>query len=157
MPNEAKPRDVPGMVLALAFIAVGAWVLMQSQDLSPLGSVFPRTIAVALIVFSLMLIVQNLRRPRASSAASESATTESTPRRLGLIGIMGAWALLLPILGFFVSSILGFAGLLAVAQYERWTIRLAAAYGATALAIVTAFYFLMRDVLLIPVPKGLFF
>jgi hypothetical protein len=156
-PVAGKTRDLPGMVLAVLFIGVGAWVLLEARDLSALGSVFPRTIAVALILLSLLLIGQNLRRPRAVQAQSGPAGAGSTPRRLALVAVMAGWSVLLPAIGFFVSSIAAFIALLLIAEYERWTARRMIAYGAIALLVVAAFYVLLRDVLLIPLPRGLLF
>lgn len=157
MPSERKPRDLPGMVIAVLFIGLGAWILVQTESLSPLGSVFPRTIAIALIVFSLLLIGLNLLRPRAAASGAVPGMPESTPRRLFLVAIMVGWALLLPVIGFFVSSLAAFGALLIVAEYERWTARRAIVYAVVAVGLVAAFYFLLRDVLLIPVPRGLLF
>lgn len=155
--EEPKTRDLPGMVIAVLFIGVGAWILLEAQHLSALGSVFPRTIAIALILFSLVLLGMNFRRPRAVAASAGTDDRESTPRRMLLVAIMVGWSLLMPVIGFFVSSLAAFVALLVVAEYERWSMRHGVLYGMTAVVVVAAFYFLLRDVLLIPVPKGLLF
>jgi hypothetical protein len=157
MPADQKPRDLSGMVMAVLFIGVGAWILLESRHLSALGSVFPSTIAIALILFSLILLGMNLRRPRAAAAPAGADERESTPRRLLLVAIMIGWSLLMPVVGFFVSSLIAFVALLVVAEYERWSMRHAVLYGMTAVVVVAAFYFLMRDILLIPVPRGQLF
>ena len=70
MPGDRKPRDLPGMIMAVLFIGIGAWILLEAQQLSALGSVFPRTIAIALILFSLALLGLNLLRPRHASVSA---------------------------------------------------------------------------------------
>lgn len=157
MQTESKRRDVPGVILAIGFIALGAWFILQTGDLSPLGSVFPRAIGVALILFSLVFVVANLMSAQAGENHAEGAAPESTPRRLGLVAVMGIWGLLLPVVGFFVTSLVAFVALLVVAEYEGWTARRAAIYAATAVVVVAAFYYLMRELLLIPLPNGLLF
>src|SRR3546814_14809863 len=118
-----KPRDLSGMVMAVLFIGVGAWILLEARHLSAPGSVFPRTIAIALILFSLILLGMNLRRPRHASASAEADERESTPRRLLLVAIMIGWSLLMPVVGFFVSTLIAFVAPLVVAEYERWSKR----------------------------------
>lgn len=157
MSGERKTRDLPGMIMAVLFIGVGAWILLEARHLSTLGSVFPRTIAIALILFSLVLLGMNLRRARPAAASAGTDSRESTPRRLLLVAIMVGWSLLMPVVGFFVSSLAAFVALLVVAEYERWSMRHAVLYGLTAVLVVAGFYFLLRDVLLIPVPRGLLF
>lgn len=157
MRSESKVRDGPGIVLAVGFIALGAWVILETGNLSPLGSVFPRTIGIALILFSLVSLVASLRSVPAGDEQAERKAPESTPRRLGLVAVMGAWGLLIPVVGFFVTSLLAFGALLVISEYEHWTARRAALYAVTMVVIVAAFYYLMQEILLIPVPKGLLF
>src|SRR3546814_18634337 len=104
MPADQKPRDLSGMVIAVLFIGVGAWILLEAQHLSALGSVFPRTIAIALILFSLVLLGMNFRRPRAAAASAGTDDRESTPRRMLLVATMDGLWLLMPVIGFFFST-----------------------------------------------------
>lgn len=144
------------MVLALLFIALGAWVIQQTAQMSPLGSVFPRTIAAAMIACSLLLILENLRRP-AKKARAKTGSPESTPRRVGLVAVMAGWSFLISLSGFLISSMAAFALLLLLAEYDRWTVRRALTYGVIGAAIIAGAYFLMRDILLIPVPDARLF
>lgn len=159
MRTERRSFDVGGMIGAVVFILLGAWVLLESSTMSAMGSIFPRTIATAMIVLSLMLIGLNLAgRYKAGVSLEGTAPTgeESTPRRLFLVGIMLAWVLLMPVIGFLVSSIVAFLAIMVVANYDGWTARRTVVYAVAAFLIVVAFYWLMVDVLLIPVPDGLF-
>ncbi|HET8729217.1 MAG TPA: tripartite tricarboxylate transporter TctB family protein [Alphaproteobacteria bacterium] len=157
MSNESRRRDWPGMIVAIVFILLGLWVIQQSLSMSALGSIFPRTIAIALIAFSTILLVANLRPVRGTRAPDQeaaSASPESTPRRLALVIIMLAWVLLMPVIGFLVSSVSAFLAILAVANYDGWTAKRTVVYVVTTVVVVAAFYFLMVEVLLIPVPRG---
>jgi putative tricarboxylic transport membrane protein len=118
--------------------------------------VFPTTIALAMIGLSTMLIVGNLRRPNVPGK-SVFADGQSTPRRLGLAAVMLVWALSLTRAGFVLSSVAAFFLLLVIAEYERWTLRRAIGYALVGIGTVAFAYFLMRDVLLIPVPEGRLF
>lgn len=153
---ERKTRDLPGMIFASLFVAMGAWVILESRQMSALGSVFPVTIAAAMTVCSLILIVDNLMRSGAEAFRSLGDGL-STPRRLGLAAVMLLWALLMSRTGFVLSSIAAFFLLLFIAEYDRWTLRRALVQGGIGVAIVALSYVLMRDVLLIPVPDARLF
>lgn len=160
-----KPHDLPGTIAAALFIGLGVVLILQTGRMTPMGSVFPITISAAMIVFSAILILRNFviaaRRPSVETAdgtASETDTTQgSMPRRIGFLVAMAAWVVLIPILGFFVASLIAFFAIMAVASHERITLREGAALGVMGVAILTGFYLIMAKVLLIPMPRGLFF
>lgn len=161
-----KPHDVPGTALAVLFVALGIFLILQTETMSPLGSVFPITISVAMIVFAAVLILRNIvlgmRRtaPASVAATNEDGTEpshESMPRRLLFLLAMIVWIVLIPVLGFFVASALAYFAIMLVATHDRMTLREGATLGAIGLGILGTFYLVMSKVLLIPMPTGLFF
>jgi hypothetical protein len=162
--GRPRRRDWPGMIAAVVFILLGLWVLQQSRSMTAMGSVFPTAIAIAMIVFSIALLITNLR-PRKSvrdgatvpEEAIRPGTAESTPRRLALVGILVAWALLLPVIGFLVTSLVAFLAILVTANYDSWTARRAIGFIAGSVVVVAAFYLLLVEVLQVPMPAGLLF
>lgn len=163
-PSRSGRRDWPGMIMAILFILLGLWVLQQSHAMSAMGSIFPRAIAIAMIVFSIGLLIVNLWRTRGARGGTTvpdetvpAGTAESTPRRLALVGLLVAWALLLPVIGFLVTSIIAFLGILVVANYDSWTLKRMVVYAAISAVTVLAFYLLLVQVLLVPMPVGLLF
>jgi putative tricarboxylic transport membrane protein len=167
-PAAPRYRDPGSIVCALLFIALGAFALAQTPGMSPMGSVFPSTISVAMIVLSVALVVQHLLRPAAPSGtavptnvaegpAPSGEVQPSTWRRVAVAVILGLWTLAIPMLGFFVSSLIAFAVLIAVASYETPTPKMALGFAVSTLVIVAGFYLLMADVLLIRMPRGLLF
>jgi hypothetical protein len=160
-----KPHDLPGTALAVLFVALGIFLILGTGRMSPLGSVFPITVSVAMIVFSLALIARNVVlgmravRPAASEpdAAPSETGHESTPRRLLFLLAMIVWIVLIPILGFFVSSVAAYFAIMLVATHDRTPLREAALLVLIGLVILTVFYLVMAKVLLIPMPTGLFF
>jgi len=153
MPNK-RHHDIAGIGFAIGFVALGVAALYGSREMSPLGSVFPRTVAGALIVFAFAYIVEALLRGVEQPARSQS---ESTLRRALLVGCMLGWALLLTVLGFVVSSVIGFALLSAVASYQRWTWKRTLLYLFANAVVVLGFFALFHYALLVPLPKGLLF
>lgn len=152
--TEHSRRDIASFVSALGFIVLGALALYYTQDMSPLGSVFPRTIGSAMIVFSAIYIGWRWFKPH---AGAEAIGGGSHLRRALLAVIMLAWALLLARLGFLATSLLAALLLLAVANYDRWTPMRAAGYVTSALAIVFGLYAVFRYGLLVPLPTGALF
>ncbi len=63
--NENPRRDIPGIAGSAVFIVVGVLAFWGARDFSPLGSVFPRTMAVAMVVFAAAYIAMALLRPSA--------------------------------------------------------------------------------------------
>ncbi|GGK37959.1 tripartite tricarboxylate transporter TctB family protein [Salinarimonas ramus] len=153
-PGARSRGDLGTIVLCVLFVALGIWMLAGSMAMSPLGAVFPRVIAGVMIASALAILAL-----RALGRASPPAAVEtgSTPRRLLLCLALVAWAGLMPRLGFFTTSIVGFLAVLAIAEYDRWTPKRTAAYVAAALAMVGGFYLLFVEVLLVPVPRGVLF
>jgi putative tricarboxylic transport membrane protein len=154
MPAERR-RDNASVAFAVGFILLGGWVLWRTAEMSAFGSVFPRAIATGMIVFSAALIAVKLLRPR--PRASGTGERESTPRRLALVLAMLGWILLLPVLGFVAASLLGFAVLIAIANYDRWTVRQRITHAVAAVALVVGFYLLFGQALNVPLPRSSLF
>lgn len=153
MKDEQPTRDWGSFVIPAFFIVLGAWMIQQTTAMSTLGSVFPRTIAAVMILCSAIVLLRAFLRPREREVGSPE---ESTKRRLAAIVVMGAWVLLLPVVGFFLTSFCAFLLLLAIANYDGWTWRRALGYGAAALGVVVVFYVVFVRLLLVPTPQGWF-
>lgn len=143
--------DIPSIIGAAIFIVIGALALYYSSEFSPLGAVFPRTIAVTMMVLAAVYIVVAVLRPR----AAEAQPAGSTPRRLLLAITMLAWALLLEPLGFLGTSIICYAAILVIANYDRWTPRSALIYTAVGTAVLGGLYGTFRFALQVPFPAGI--
>lgn len=152
-PAARHPYDVGGIVFGLLFIALGVWVITETSGMSQLGSVFPRSIAGAMIVFSTIMVITRLIRPR----GHEHPAPGSRRRWIGFIAVMTAWVLLLGVVGFFVTSLIAFMALMLVAQHDPWTPRLAVVLAISGVVIVAAFQALFTEVLNVPLPTGLLF
>ncbi len=144
--------DWGGIVGCALAAAIGIAAIATSGDFSPLGSVFPRTIAGLMVVFALSYIVLALRRPK----SVDEPAAGSRPRRFGTAVVMLAWAFLLQPVGFLFTSICASIALLLLAQYERWTARTAIVYAFAIALILGGLYALFRFALQVPLPVGLF-
>lgn len=151
MSTTNNAYDLRGIIGAALFIVVGALAIYYSGEFSPLGSVFPRTIAAAMILLSVMYIVTALLWRK----APETPAPSSNIRRILLAIAMLAWALLLEPLGFLSTSVLCYAAILVVANYDRWTPRSALTYTAVGICILGGLYGIFRFVLQVPFPSGI--
>lgn len=154
--SKAAGRDIGGMLMAVVFIVLAVVALWDTTNMADADSfVFPRAIAVAMIVFSLALIVWNLVRP--SSGNGETTAEASTPRRVGLVAAMLIGTVLMPYVGFLASGLAVFAAILVFAMYDPWTRGRLIAYPLIGVGIVLGFYAIFAKVLLVPLPAGLLF
>ena len=153
---EVKHRDVPGMVLAGVFVVLGIVIYFGATSLSALGAVFPITIAAALVGFSVLLIAMNLWRP-AGGAGLEFEMNGGAKRRIMLGVAMSSWVLLMPVIGFLVTSVVAFVAIMIIADYDRPPARTWAIWIASGVLICSGFWWLMANVLLLRMPAGVLF
>ncbi|SDJ75434.1 tripartite tricarboxylate transporter permease [Aliiruegeria lutimaris] len=153
---EPKQRDVPGMVIAGIFIVLGVVIYLGASGMSPLGSVFPKTIAAALIAFSAILIAMNLRLP-AGGPSEAIELNAAAKHRIALGAVMLAWVVLMPAIGFLVTSMAAFIAIMVIADYDNPPAKMWAIWITAGLLICTAFWWLMAEVLLLRMPTGLLF
>ena len=151
--NERSRRSVVDLASAAGFILLGTLALWGTREMSPLGSVFPRTIGSAMIAFSAIYIVWGWFKPY----PGEQPPSGSTLRRLLLVVIMLLWALLLHHIGFLVTSVAASPALLLVANYDRWTPARAIGYVVGTLAVVCGLYSAFAFGLDVPLPTGILF
>ncbi len=156
MPSDGPHprRDIGGIVFSALFVLLGAYALWDTDEMSPLGRVFPFTIASTMIVLALIYIGYALLRP-GLPATPEAKAAESTPRRIALVVVMFAWVAAMPWLGFAAAGLGGFLLLAAVAHHDRWTRVRLLTYPLVGLAVVAGFYALFAFALQVPLPRGL--
>ena len=116
--------------------------------------VFPRAIAIVMIILSLTLIVWHLIKPRGEKSEAVDA---STTRRVSLVVVMLGSCFLMPWLGFLIPGIATFVLLMWIAMYDEWTSRRMILYPLIAVVIVLGFYTLFGNILQVPLPVGTLF
>jgi len=148
--------DTGGTVICCIFIILAAISLWDTTHMLDSDSyVFPRAIAISLIVLSISLIVWNIAHP--DIVQQQRPQNESTVRRTLLIALMLVSCFSMPWLGFLISGIISFLLLMVIAMYHEWDTRKRIIYPLIAVAIVVGFYTLFSKVLLVPLPTALLF
>lgn len=149
--EKAREFDTGGLIVAAGAFLCGLYVMWEAQDFTMLGSVFPKFVAILLLVVSLALAAAIvLRRQRPAKPIDGSLA-----RRAGLALALVVWTALIPVLGFAPASVLGFVAVGLVSKYETWTARNWAAFAATAVIGVVVFCFIFTAFLKVPLPGGL--
>jgi len=154
--NDPLVKDTATIFMACLFILVSVIALWDTTHMLDSDSyVFPRAVALAMIVFSLTLIVWNLIKPRIEK--KETITGASTVRRVSLVVVMLLSCLAMPWIGFLIPGIITFLLLMYIAMYDEWTLKKKILYPLVAVAIVVGFYSLFGNLLQVPLPVGTLF
>jgi hypothetical protein len=152
-----KGKDVGGLVVSCLFIVIAIVALWDTTHMLDSDSyVFPRAIAIAMIVLNFILIGRNLLK---LTNDKEDVRKEgaSIGRRIGLIIGMLVSCIMMPFLGFMISGVVTFLFLMLVSMYDEWNAKTRVMYPLVALSLVIGFYMLFSKVLLVPLPVGVLF
>ncbi|MEN3792431.1 tripartite tricarboxylate transporter TctB family protein [Fulvimarina sp. MAC3] len=164
MASLKSVHDPLGTAVAAGFVFVGVFLAYDSQSMTAMGSVFPITVSAAMAILGLVLVVRNLvlgmrHHAEAASGSQEDVGVDggSNMRRLLFVIAMIAWIALVPVLGFFVSSCLAYFAIMIVSVHERMGLKEGALLIVLGFVILGGFTLVMSKVLLIPMPRGMFF
>lgn len=161
-----QTRDMPTLGFALLFVVTGIAAYAGTAEMSEMGAVFPSAIALALVAFSVLLIVQQLRLPKSASPTdiaditrpmTKDALQPSMVRQFLMAAILAGWALLIPVVGFYMTSLVAVILVLFLATFERPPLPEFLKHVVISVAIVSVLYWVMVDILSIRMPAGLLF
>lgn len=160
VPDEIEQRERASLAAIIrelagvgAMAAVAAIVIVQAKGLNAEAAVFPRTIAIGMLVLCGMAILNTLL----TRHVTEDRSAGSMPRRIGVPLAMGLAVALVPILGFAVSGIIMGLFLMLCAEHATQSGRSWLMLGGGVAVIVVLFTLIFRDVLSVPLPSGVLF
>jgi hypothetical protein len=138
---------------SLSLLAGCGILWYQTGPYSNLASLFPRVVIVALAVFSAVLLAKSWIKPERKRLFQGVAK-----RYVGItVGMIALWVGLITSLGFFVSSILFFNLMVWLVSRKKRSLPSIAFSLVVVAAIVTFFYLVFREILLVPLPKGMLY
>lgn len=155
--EEVNKKDWLGVSYAIGFSLLGGAMIMGTQEVSSLGSVFPNTIAIAMISFSILFIAMVISGKAASLKKIEDEETNANKYRFALTTVMISWVFLLPLIGFFITSLMAYFIIMFIADNEQPKFKTWAIWFMSGTIIVGGFWWVMSNVLLLRMPAGLLF
>lgn len=140
-------------VSALLMLVVALTFGVQLRGLPELDALFPRWVLAVVVALSLGLLIRSWTR-----ASSEKAFKIPNLRTLGpAVGLMLLWLILIPVVGFYVASVLTSTLLMAfVDSAARRLGTLMASFAIVAVEI-GVFYVVFANLLDVPLPRGFLF
>ena len=151
MSREVNTEFLSGLI-GLALTAIFFFAL---EDVSWMSIVFPKTIVLVMGIIACILLVMGIVKPTRAPVLNVG----SNVRWVVTGALFFAWVLFMPVLGFFVSTVVFMTiivGYLARARMQV-TIGKFAIWVPIVIAEVTFFYLIFTKVLYVPLPKGMFF
>jgi putative tricarboxylic transport membrane protein len=150
MMNNALNWDRFASVFLLILCGI-LWV--EAIPYSNLASLFPQVVIIVLALLSVVLLVKSWLRPDVKQLFRGIKR-----REVGLaVVLLALWVGLIPVLGLYVASILFFILMVWLVSKERRNFRAVGYSFLLAVVIVSFFYFIFQDILLVPFPQGILF
>lgn len=135
-------------ILPLAFFAsAGVYGLYEAQAMTDFGAIFPRFASGVIVLASVAQLIQHLRGREATSHGSGTLL-----RPLLLLAVLLGWALLLPVLGFVPTSLLGAGLIWLIASQEPKGLKTRVLEASSLAALVLVVDFVFGRLLLVPLP-----
>ncbi|WP_175637065.1 tripartite tricarboxylate transporter TctB family protein [Oceanobacillus sojae] len=133
--------------LSIFFIGLSIFIFIQSLQMPEQAQQFPMLISIPLCIFSCALLVKTAIRKK-GDAIFDIANIRKVSI---LLFLMIVYVFLLPILGYFISSLLLFISTFIIMGYRKII-----SGSITAIVVVTAIFFLFDTLLNIPLPQNTF-
>ena len=142
-------KDWGTLIVSGLFVLAGAVTLYDTTHYVDIDSVvFPRSVAIGLIVISLVSIVWTMVRP----VREPDQPAGVWWRRILLVVTMLAACMAMPYAGFVPAAAIAFVGGLIAAMHDRWTVRTAIVFALSGAVVIAGFYVLFRYALHVPLP-----
>ena len=151
MNREVNTEIVSG-VIGLLLTAVFYFAL---EDISWMSIIFPETIVYLMAIISGILVLKGFIKP----SRHRIFNVGSNPRWIVTGILFFLWVLVMPVIGFFVSTVVCMTAIVAYLASARMplTIKKFIVWVPIVIAEVTFFYLIFTKVLYVPLPEGLFF
>lgn len=151
MNREVNTEIISG-VIGLLLTAV---FFLALEDVSWMSIVFPKTIVIIMGFIACVLVILGIVKPSRDQIFHVGSNV-----RWVVTGILFfAWVLFMPVLGFFVSTVLFMTIIVAYLARARMQVTITnfLTWIPIVIAEVTFFYLIFTKVLYVPLPTGMFF
>ena len=151
MNREVNTEIVSGAI-GLLLTAIFFFAL---EDVFWMSNVFPKTIIIIMGFLACILVIRGIVKPTRDRIFNVGSNV-----RWMVTGILFfAWVLLMPVLGFFVSTVVFMTIIVAYLAQARMQVTISNFFTWIPIVIaeVTLFYLIFTKILYVPLPTGMFF
>ena len=145
-------KDKTSFISAICLILLSLLLFYEASTLSPFGSVFPYAITTALLILSIILIFRSFKLEIKVINENISSIKISL-----LIITFFAWIYFLERTGFILTSLIAFNLLILINSGTKIPLKTAILYVLTGSLFILLLYFGFKNLLLVPLPEGLWF
>lgn len=150
--NREINTDIAGGVIGLTLTAIFFFSL---EDISRLSIMFPEAIITILGIISASLVIKGFVAPSRGQIFNVGSNT----RWLVTALLFFLWVFFIPVIGFFVSTVVFMTTIVGYLAQSRIkvTLRRFLTWLPVIVAEVTFFYLIFTKILHVPLPRGFFF
>jgi len=145
-------KDLTSFISGVCFIILSFILFYEANHLSPFASVFPYAITSVLLLLSVLLIYRSLKL----EIKVEKESVE-TLKIILLCIVFFAWIYFLERSGFILTSLIAFNLLVLINTGLNFSIKKIILYMALGSLFILLLYFGFKNLLLVPLPEGLWF
>ncbi len=149
--REPHRTDVGAITVVALLLILAVAALWQTRDFSPLGSIFPRTIGIALLIACVITLLRTLRR---RAPMSRGLARDGWARGALLILVMSLWIALFETVGFAAAGVAAYIALALITERDPLTLRRLIRFLLVAVAFVAVFQLVFVQGLKVPLPVG---
>jgi len=141
-------------IVSVIFLLISGWFWAESRDVPYKDALFPRLMALLLIVFSLILFTETFLKQRQLVEQKPALTRRKLIYMILIVSLAFAWVYMMNILGFVTSSIVFLLIMTLILSTKPMKFRETLLTLVLYAVIVIGFWFAFSNLLLIPLPHG---
>ena len=145
-------KDLTSFISGICFIILSIILFYEANQLSPFASVFPYAITSVLLLLSILLLIRSIK----VDFKVEKETVDILKIVLLCI-VFFAWIYFLERSGFILTSLIAFNLLILINTGLSLGIKKIIIYMITGSIFILVLYFGFKNLLLVPLPEGLWF
>lgn len=155
MTKRKHDTDRISAIFIFIFSAIFLWQLRYIH--SPLDVLFPRTILMGMMLLSVVLFVKSFIRPDPESIKELFNIKNRDRVIMGIIGTL-LWLIMIPIIGFAITSVIALIVLSIVLgmKSDRTPLKLVSAVFVASVIVFIIYYF-FSELMEVQLPKGILF
>ena len=145
-------KDLTSLISGVCFIILSFILIHEANQLSPFASVFPYAITSVLLLLSVLLIIRSIK----INFVVDKEKVD-TLKIVLLSTVFFAWIYFLERSGFILTSLIAFNLLILINTGLNFSIKKIIIYMITGSIFILLLYLGFKNLLLVPLPEGLWF